>query len=300
VLKKLTISLLSVALTTIVQMPSEAGVVWDRIKETGVIQAGTRTDSIPFAYRNQDGEWVGYSLDVLELIRAETEKQLGKPIKLELVEVTPENRFQKIEDQSIDLECGSTTFTWERAKIVDFSLSYFVSGTRLLVKKGNESNLGTISALANQRIGVIAETTNESVIKNLQPQAQFITVQDRFEGLKKLENGEIDGFASDGIILEGLRRTANNPDDLAIVPDAPYLLESYACILPQDDSQWRYLVNYSLFRFMQGMVTDNLNSVAIYERWFGENGVNPYPREQINGYFEGIMDSLEWLPFNSD
>jgi polar amino acid transport system substrate-binding protein len=281
-------------------MPSWAGVVWDRIKETGVIQAGTRTDSIPFAYRNQDGEWVGYSLDVLELIRAETEKQLGKPIKLELVEVTPENRFQKIEDQSIDIECGSTTFTWERAKIMDFSLSYFASGTRLLVKKGNETNLGTISALANQRIGVIAETTNESVLKNLQPQAQFITVQDRFEGLKKLENGEIDGFASDGIILEGLRRTTSNPEDLAIVPDAPYLLESYACILPQDDSQWRYLVNYSLFRLMQGIVTDNLNSVAIYERWFGENGVNPYPREQINGYFEGIMDSLEWLPFNSD
>ena len=273
-----------------------AGEVLQRIEQTGIIRGGTRQDSIPFAYLDRQGNWVGYSLDILQLIQKEVEAELGKPIRLELVKVGPNNRFDKIQDQSIDLECGSTTFTWEREKLIDFSLSYFASGTQMLVKKG--SSLGEVSSLVGKRIGVVAQTTNKDVISTLQPQAQLVIVKDRFDGLDKLEQGEIDGFASDGILLQALKRIAKKPDQWQIVPDNPYMLESYACILHQDDSQWRDLVNYAIFKFMQGLVTDHPQSVAIYERWFGEEGITPYSREDINDYFLGIIDAFEWLPLN--
>jgi polar amino acid transport system substrate-binding protein len=121
-------------------------------------------------------------------------------------------------------------------------------------------------------------------------------VQDRTEGLQKLEKGEIDGFASDGITLEGLKRKATNSNQLEVVPQFPYQYESYACVLPQDESEWRNLVNYSLVKFMEGIISDRQDSVAIYERWFGEEGVTPYSRETINDYFQGIVDSYEWIP----
>jgi polar amino acid transport system substrate-binding protein len=290
------LSLISITLlfSIISQSPSLAGKILDRIRETGVITAGARKDAIPFGYINQQGQWVGYSLDMLELIRQQTEKQLGKPIKLQLVEVTPQNRFDKLKNGSIDLECGSTTFTWNREKEIDFSVSYFASGTQVLTKKG--SGLHEIESLAGKRIGVIPETTNERVIKSQQPAAQLVKVKDRMEGLKKLEQGEIDGFASDGIVLEGLKKTTANSDTLEIVPNYPYLYESYACTLPPDESEWRDLINYSLIKFMEGIVTDQQNTVVILDKWFGETGEVPYSREAINTYFQGIVNTYEWIP----
>ena len=38
------------------------------------------------------------------------------------------------------------------------------------------------------------------------------------------------------------------------------------------------------------------SSVAIYEKWFDETGVAPYPRDTINDYFQGILDASEWIP----
>jgi polar amino acid transport system substrate-binding protein len=292
--RKLALVVLTLLLTATPQVPSWAGTVLDRIKQTGAIVAGTRKDSIPFAYINEQGKWVGYSLDILEWIRRDTEKKLGKPIKLKLVEVTAQERFSKIKDRQIDIECSSSTFTWERQKQVDFSVSYFASGTQLLAKK--DSGLGSIETLFGKKIGVLSKTTNEAAIKSQQPEAQLVIVKDHLDGLKKLQNGEIDGFAGDGILLEGLRRTTTNPKDWEIVPEYPYVYESYACMLPQDESEWRSLVNRSLIKFMEGVISDQPQAVEIFERWFGKEGVTPYSREQVNDYFQGIVNSYEWIP----
>lgn len=292
--KKLTLLVLSLLLTATLQPPSWAGQILDRIKQTGVITAGVRKDAIPFGYVNEQGQWVGYSLDILELIRQETEKQIGKPVKLQFIEVTPQTRFAKIQQKEIDIECGSTTFTWERDKQVDFTISYFASGTQLLVK--NDSDLTTLESLAGKRIGVIPNTTNQKIIKEQQPAAQLVIVKDRLEGLQKLETGEIDGFASDGIVLEGLKKEASNPSMFKVVPEFPYQYEAYACVIPEDESAWRNLVNYGLVKYMQGVVTDEPKAVAIYEKWFGDKGQTPYPRETMNEYYQGILNGFEWIP----
>jgi polar amino acid transport system substrate-binding protein len=293
-IKKFALIACVLALTATYQPPSWAGKVLDRIRETGTITAGTRKDAVPFGFIDQNGKWVGYSLDILELIRKQTEKQLGKPILLKLVEATPENRFEKIKNGSIDIECASTTFTWERTKQVDFSVSYFADGTKILTNKN--SGLNSLESLSGRRIGVIMNTTNEKAVKLQQPAAQLIPIQNQADGLAKLEKGEIEAFAGDGIVLEGIRQKAKNASDFVVVPDFPYQYESYACSLPKDDSDWRNLVNYSLIQFMEGIVSDQPSSVAIYEKWFDETGVAPYPRDTINDYFQGILDASEWIP----
>ncbi|MDJ0511200.1 MAG: amino acid ABC transporter substrate-binding protein [Crocosphaera sp.] len=296
--KKLSLLALALILTVTSQTPSWAGEILEKIKQTGVITAGTRKDAIPFAYVNQEGKWVGYSLDVLEIIRKDVEQKLGKPIKLKLVEVTPQNRFEKIQNKEIDIECASSTFTWERDEFVDFTVSYFASGTKILRKKG--SNLGTIDSLAGKRIGVIPNTTNEQAIKLQQPAAKIIPIKDRYEGLAKLEKGQIDAIAGDGIVLQGLRSENNNTNRFEVVPEFPYIYEAYACMIPEDESDWRGMVNYSLVKFMEGIISDQPQQVEIYEKWFGEDtGVTPYSRETINDYFQGIVDSYEWIPLIS-
>src|SRR5260370_24509706 len=55
----------------------------DKIKEAGVLTIGTRTGSPPFAYINRNNEWVGFSIDLLELLVIPSiSKDVGKPINL--------------------------------------------------------------------------------------------------------------------------------------------------------------------------------------------------------------------------
>ena len=296
--KKFVLLALTLLLTATSQSASWAGEILEKIKQTGVITAGTRKDAIPFAYVNEKGEWVGYSIDVLETIRQDVEEKLGKPIKLKLVEVTPQNRFDKVKNKEIDIECASSTFTWKRDEIVDFSVSYFASGTKIFRKKS--SDLGTIDSLAGRKIGVIPNTTNEQAIKIQQPAAILIPIKDRTEGLEKLKKGEIEAIAGDGIVLQGLLLETTNGTQFEVVPEFPYMYEAYACMIPEDESAWRGMVNYSLVKFMEGIISDQPQQVEIYEKWFGEEtGVTPYSREAINDYFQGIVDSYEWIPLIS-
>jgi polar amino acid transport system substrate-binding protein len=291
-LKKLVWVTLTLLLAT--ASPSWAGPTLDRIQKTGTITAGARKDAIPFGYVNAQGQWVGYSLDILELIRQQAEKRLGKPIRLKLVEATPEERFNLLQQEAIDVECSSTTFTWARTAKVDFSVSYFADGTKILTRP--QSGLESAESLAGKNIGVIMNTTNERAMQVVQPAAKLIPVKDQADGLQKLEAGVIDAFAGDGIVLEGLRQRAKNPQAWVVTPAFPYQYEAYACSLPKDDSDWRHLVNYALLQYMEGIVSDQMTAVNLYEKWFGEAGVVPYPRDTINDYFQGIINGYEWIP----
>jgi polar amino acid transport system substrate-binding protein len=297
-MKKFACLALSVLLSGAASLPSWAGEVLDRIEQTGVINAGTRKDAVPFAYVDDQGQWVGFSIDLLELIRQEAEVRLGKPIKLNMVEATADNRFDLITNQTIDLECASSTFTWNRTAVVDFSVSYFADGTKIIT--GVDSDLESADSLAGRAIGVIPDTTNAKAILDFQPGATIVEVKDQADGMAKLEAGEIEAFAGDGIVLAGLKKTSDNPQQWKVVPNFPYQYEAYACLLPKDDSDWRNLVNYSLVKYMEGVISDQTAAVEIYERWFDEEtGVAPYPRETINDYYQGIVDSFEWIPIVS-
>ncbi|WP_017295448.1 amino acid ABC transporter substrate-binding protein [Geminocystis herdmanii] len=276
-----------------VQVPVLAGEIFNQIEKTGVIKAGYREDTPPFAFVDDKGKPVGYSLDILELVRQETERRLGKPIKLELIVVDPDTRFDKIKDGTIHIECGSTTVTWEREKTVDFAVSYFASGTQMIVKKG--SGFANSDNLKGAKIGVIPNTTNEKAMRIFAQGAQLIFFTSEEDGMEKLTKGEIDGFAGDGILLQNLKKQANNSQQYEIVPEFPYMIESYACTIPENDSAWRTTVNYSIVKFMQGVVTDTPSAIDIYDRWFGVNGNTPYPIETMADYFQGIINGYEWI-----
>lgn len=249
---------------------AKAETVMEKVARTGVLTAGTSKDALPFAYSDSQGKLTGYSVDMLTLIQQQLEKELGKKITLKLVAVTPAARIPKIINRQVDIVCDASSFTWERDKKVDFSISYGVTGTQILIKK--ETNLGSPESLINKRVGVLAGTTNEQAIKQIQPQSKLVYFKTRPEAFAALEQGKIDAFASDSILLEGWLQTAKNPDSFAIVPPRPYSREGIACMVPENNSKFLNSVNYSLVKFMQGFVNNNSRYVAIFDRWFGSQG----------------------------
>jgi polar amino acid transport system substrate-binding protein len=208
--KKLVLPLISLMVPFLLPSPSWAETVLERVAKTGVLTVGTRTDLIPYVYVNDRQELVGYSVDVLELIRAQLEEELGRKVELDFVTDDGfEDRIRKIISREIDVSCD-TLFTWERDKFVDFSLGYGVSGIRLLVKEG--SSLGSSESLAGKRIGII-ETSNsarQEAIEVIQSQATVVPFENAQAAFAAVDAGTIDGFAYDAIILEGMRQTMSN------------------------------------------------------------------------------------------
>jgi polar amino acid transport system substrate-binding protein/glutamate/aspartate transport system substrate-binding protein len=263
--------------------PVLAETVLEKISRTGVLTAGTRGLSIPFAFINEKNEWIGISIDLLEAIRARLEKKLGKPIKLEKKEINPVTRIPLVANRTIDVECGSTTYTRGRDETVDFSINFFFTGSQLLVKRG--SGIKSLADVAGKRVGAARGTTGEKALRASQPKADLVTFQDHAAGFLALDQGRIVAYVTDGILLAGLVARARNPKDYEMVGGF-FSKDPYSCMVPENDSKWRDFVNHT---FME--LIDNGKYFELYDKWFGARGVVPYPMsDQVRSYM--IMQSM--------
>ncbi|NCR39506.1 MAG: transporter substrate-binding domain-containing protein [Microcystis aeruginosa W13-11] len=262
---------------------SLAETVVEKVARTGFLTVGTRFDAIPYSYVNDKGELVGYSMDVLERIRKRLETRLGRPVTLQMIEANqPGEKINLIRSGDIDIAC-STAFTWERAKVVDFSISYSISGIRILAKKG--SNLSTPQSLIGKRIALIPSSAAVDVIKLVQPQATIVTTHSTVEeAIEALKTGKIDAIAGDSISLAGtiLR---DNPKIYEIVPEEALANFGIACMVPENNSTFLDDVNYAIVKMMQDYITNDTATVSQIDRWFGSQGMVPIPPELLKGFF---------------
>ncbi|AKE64847.1 hypothetical protein MYAER_2503 [Microcystis aeruginosa NIES-2549] len=262
---------------------SLAETVVEKVARTGFLTVGTRFDAIPYSYVNEKGELVGYSMDVLERIRKRLQTRLGRPVTLQMIEANqPGEKINLIRSGEIDIAC-STAFTWERAKVVDFSISYSISGIRILAKKG--SNLSTPQSLIGKRIALVPTSAAVDVIKLVQPQATIVTTYSTVEeALEALKTGKIDAIAGDSISLAGtiLR---DNPKIYEIVPEEALANFGIACMVPENNSTFLDDVNYAIVKMMQDYITNDTATVSQIDRWFGSQGMVPIPPELLKGFF---------------
>jgi polar amino acid transport system substrate-binding protein len=293
--KPLLTVLMSLGLTLGCSLTSHAETVLERIARTGTLTVGTLTESVPLSYVNDKGELVGYSIDLVNLIQERVEQQLGRPIQVEFVSITPENGISQMENRAIDLACN-VGFTWNRDVFVDFSLPLARSGTTLLLKSG--SSLGSPESLQGKRIGVLPKTIAEQVIKFVQPQATFVSISTLEEGFEAVASGRIDALASDMIALEGYRQTVSQPNAFITTSNQPFNREGIACIVPENNSKFLDLINYTIVRLMQGYLEGETSSVTIVNRWFGPQGIITLDPKLIQDYFTDIINSREQIRIN--
>ena len=251
-----------------------------RIESEGVIRAGTRASAPPFARKAAAGGFEGFSVDLLEEIRATVETRVGKPVALELHEITPGDRLQRVAAGELDIVCGITTPTWDREALVDFSVPFFRDGTRILIHR--ERATGGVD-LGQIDIGVVEGTTTVGIISEALPTANlrlFATMQD---AMAALAAAEVHGVANIGITLLGLAARAEPRRSVVLLPRTYALaMETLACVLPQDDSPWRDVVNRVLIDLFSGVEDSNSRYDDIYERWFGRDSEIFYPLDRDN------------------
>ncbi|MES1163015.1 MAG: amino acid ABC transporter substrate-binding protein, partial [Rhizobacter sp.] len=174
-----------------------------KARETGTITIGHRESSIPFSYRSARGEAIGYSVDLCKLLVDAISEEVGRTVAIKWVPVTSESRIPAVVSGQVDLECGSTTNNLERQKQVAFSPTLFVSGTKLLVKKG--SAIKSFRDLAGKKVVVTAGTTNEKTMRELSAKFKIdmalSVAADHAASFAQLQAGQVDAFATDDVLL---------------------------------------------------------------------------------------------------
>lgn len=248
--------------------------VLERIKRTGLLRVAMREDAAPFGYRNLDNRLSGICLDFFNVLRRSLQQELKlQALSINLSKSTLYNRFQIVQEGSIDLECGPNTIREDQP--VAFSAPFFITGTQFLIHKDQQKKFNVNGSLANVTLGVLRDTTTAQLIQSRYSQAkiqQFQGVTGRRRGVQAVLNGRIEGFASDGILLIGEATIQGlSLQQYILVPSPPLDCEYYGLILPKNDPQWRDFVN---------SVLKNTQSKELLQEWF--TLLDPYIRETMS------------------
>ncbi|MCX5932221.1 MAG: extracellular substrate binding-like orphan protein GrrP [Cyanobacteria bacterium] len=276
-------------------MPADSaraeGVV-DRVARSGELVLVGLPDQAPLLSLDGQGRPVGYAMEVANRIAAELAVAVGRPVRLRFEAVAdPADLGQRLAGGKADLACG-VPFTWERDITLDYSLPFGLSGLRLLAPAGRLD--GSPQSLAGRRIGVVANSLGETELKGLQPAARPVGFADLSLAVAALLGGSVDGVIGDSTLLAGLVAGGKGAA-LAQIPAEPYERYAVACLVPENDSAFRNLVNLAIARLLQGYLDGQPEAVSSIDRWVGPGSALNRSPDQIRNYFEAVMLGVEAL-----
>lgn len=258
----LSMALLSASVYAAEQLPTI-----EQIEKTGKIRLGYRQSEPPMSFLDNNGKPAGYSIDLCTRIVTGVKTKLKKPeISVEYIPVDSANRFTALADNKIDILCGSTTKTLSRGELVDFTQLTFVTGASLLSLASNP--IHDISTLRGKKVAVVKDTTTivalKDALKNTLTEAEVMPVASAADGMKALQEGNVDAFSSDQVVLIGLVLTSEkNPKDF-VVASQLFSFEPFALAVRRNDADFRLVADRVLSHLYRSKQIGQ-----IYGHWFG-------------------------------
>lgn len=218
-----------------------------KVRSEGVIRLGVRDNAAPFAYVDAKGKPGGFTWDVCRALVKNLEAELGRPIEIKVVPNAFAAPFDLLKDGRIDMQCGATTHSAERAKQADFSNTFFVSGIAVAYRKedvqyANPLKFGRVAVLANSTAAKIMERRMGA--KGSASIDTMVPVKNYEEGVAKLKAKEADTLFADSVLI---------PLDPAI--DRRRSLETvepYALMMRKGDRAFVDAVDRALMKVLSG------------------------------------------------
>lgn len=111
---------------------------------------GFREGSVPFGFMDGKSQWVGFGVDLGQEIVKPLNTHFSKEIELVRQPINPKTRIPLVINGTVDIGIGSTTIILAWEKVIDFSLPYFLTVTRIIVPKN--SSIRDFPDLAGKRV----------------------------------------------------------------------------------------------------------------------------------------------------
>jgi len=238
------------------------------VKKNGVLVAGVKDSLPPFGSVDpKTKEYIGYDIDFIKYIA----KKLG--VKVELKPVSSANRMPMLMESRVDILACTMTKNPERAKQIDFSYTYFLTGQKFLTKKGT---VKTLKDLEGKKIGTAKGSTSEQNVKKAVPSATILSFDDYPQGALALQQGKVIAVTTDESILAGLLgKFEKNPASKGQfeIPELSISEEPYGIGMRKGDTNFVKFVNDTILEMEK-----NGEAAKIFEKWFGPNSDSPIKR----------------------
>jgi polar amino acid transport system substrate-binding protein len=234
---------------------SGVGSLADEISESGTVRIGVRNDNPPLSFVTEEGEWVGFDVDLADAIAA----QMG--LEPELIVVDGTTRISFLQEGRVDISIASMNHTRKRDNAIDFSITYFWDNQSFLVRTGE------YTAIAELMGNKVAANAGSSAIPSWiaysaalgGPEPEIVEFSDKLAAMQALRDGAVEGYTEDNITMLAL--AAGDPA-LELLPGGHNPVQ-FGIGVPNNQSAWRDQVNYALQELWQSAVYHE-----IYAHWF--------------------------------
>jgi len=170
--------------------------------DAGTVVAGTAPGFAPFEFENEDGELVGFDVELTEAVLARTDYEFGGFETFEFDSLIP-----ALQDGNIDTIAAAMTITGERDQQIDFSDAYYEANQGVLVRSGADFDPSSREDLEDSVVGAQSGTTGEGEVDKLVDEGIISEddkrTYDNYElAVTDLENGNIDAVIIDVPVAE--------------------------------------------------------------------------------------------------
>ncbi|MBW4519516.1 MAG: transporter substrate-binding domain-containing protein [Scytolyngbya sp. HA4215-MV1] len=168
-----------------------------QIEQRGYLIVGVKENLRPLGFRNLDGQLVGLEIDLAQRLASEL---LNRQDGIRLKPVQNQDRFSDILADKVDLMIAQATATSSRARLVSFSIPYYLDGTALITE---DRLIHSLVDLNHRTIAVLQGSSAISVIRYRLPQANLLGVESYEAAYAVLASGRASAFAADLTVLSG-------------------------------------------------------------------------------------------------
>ena len=233
----------------------------DTVLERGKVIVGVSSEAPPFGFIDENGELVGFDIDIAKLI---AKAIFGEEGRIEFLKQGFAARWANANSGKIDFGIQITTIHSQRPTKVAFTRSYVDSGILLVSKKG--SGIDRI-ADANEEGVTVANLTvpaQEERAKRLFPNAE-LTV---FDSTAAQFNAVRTGRATAAQLDEPVARWyVSQHDDVQVTEDWITPPTNNAIFTKLGDFEWWLVLDTYVGELRGGSLYPRY--AEIYEKWFG-------------------------------
>ena len=225
----------------------------DRVIKSKKLRVAVLPDNPPWSVMKADGSFAGYDIDIANKLA----EALG--VEVEFVPTEGANRLPLVQTDKVDVVIACFSPTNERAKSINFTEPYAVSGSLPLYRKDNP--LKSWEDLKEKKVSVARGSTNDTILTKYFPKTEvvrFDTISDAFMALK---SGKVDALLEQNQMVYEMARKNPELEALNAEPFKPSLV---AMAVKRGDHDW---LNY-LNSFIRNFNASGDNA-ELYKKWFG-------------------------------
>jgi polar amino acid transport system substrate-binding protein len=182
------------------------------IKKSGQIVIGVLGTDEPNSFVDpKTRQLIGYDIDLGTAVA----KKIGvKPV---FKQVAVAARIPELQQGHVDLLAASLTHNKERESQIDFSLTTFVTGQKVMVKKS--SGIIDVPQLAGKRVLTVKGGTQEPNIRKAVPNVDLVTFETTQQAFLALQQGKGVAYVNDeSTLIDDLGKLGDRAKDYVILP----------------------------------------------------------------------------------